>query len=158
MGAWGVAVKDAVLVVGRRQTSGSVRRITTAGNGLVDLVTPLDNPEGLATDGQNVFVAVNSGSAIAKCPLLGCSGPPTFAFATYAHGVATDGSNVYWTNGLAKGGSVQWCPTSGCNGDPRTLAPDQSNAADIVVDDEAVYWTNSVPKGSGGSVMKIAKP
>jgi hypothetical protein len=144
-----------VLLFSRRQTMGKVRRMTTSGGGAIDLITPLDDPEGIATDGVNVFVAVNNGSQIAKCPLLGCNGPSTFAFATYPHHVATDGVNVYWGNGLANGGSIGWCPVGGCGGSPKTLATDQKNPYGIAVDDQAVYWVNS---GPGGGIFKIAKP
>ncbi|HEY8074776.1 MAG TPA: hypothetical protein VIF62_11715, partial [Labilithrix sp.] len=135
--------------------SGEVARVDVSG------ITPMhlfdaDLPEGIATDGTNVFAALNGSSEIAKCPLTGCIGASTtLAFAESPHGVATDGKNVYWTNGLADGGSVAYCPIAGCPGGAAMLAPAQSNPYGIVVDDVAVYWVTSTP---GGAVMKIAKP
>ena len=68
----------------------------------------------------------------------------------------SDGVDVYWTNGLATGGSVVTCPIAGCNGTtPRVVAADQKNPYTIAFDEHAIYWTSSVP---GGQVMKIAKP
>jgi hypothetical protein len=150
-----IVTSSNVLLFSRRQTMGKVRRMTTSGGGAIDLITPLDDPEGIATDGTSVFVAVNSGSQVAKCPILGCTGPSTFAFATYPHGVATDGVNVYWANGLANGGSVGWCPVGGCGGNPKTLAPNQANPYGIAVDEKAVYWATSTP---GGGIFRIARP
>jgi hypothetical protein len=154
--AEGLAVHDAVVVITRRQVAGSARRMTTSGGGAIDLIPTLDNPTGITTDGTMVFVAVNGGSAIAKCPLLGCTGPSTFAFATSPHEVAMDAQNVYWGNGLASGGSIAYCAVAGCEGGkPKILVPDQKNPFGIAVDDKAIYWTNS---SAQGSVMKIAKP
>ena len=35
--------------------------------------------------------------------------------------VATDGTNVYWTNALLAGGTVKKCAIAGCGGVPTTI-------------------------------------
>lgn len=154
----GLVVSGAQLAFGVRSSGGVIRRSTTAGTGIVDLISDLDNAEGLATDGTTLYAAVNGSGIIARCPLTGCTAqtPSTFALATYPHAVATDGTNVYWANGLAQEkGSISWCPATGCSGAGNVLADAQSNPYGIAVDEEAIYWTTSAPDGT---VMKIAKP
>jgi glucose/arabinose dehydrogenase len=155
--AYGLAVSGGTLAFGVRSARGVVRRASTSGNGVTDLITGLDGPKALATDGTNVFVAVAGSNVIARCPLTGCEvgEQATFALANNPHGVATDGTSVYWSNGLAHGGSVRWCPTDACSGSGHVLAAEQANPYAIVLDDEAVYWTNAAPNGQ---VMKIARP
>ncbi len=154
--AYGLAVTGTTLLYSRHDALGDVGRADASSFGNGTHLFDADTPQGLATDGTNVFAAVSGGNQIAKCPLSGCIGATTtLAFAQNPHAVATDGKNVYWTNGVADGGSVAYCPVSGCPGGAALLAAGQSNPYGIVVDDAAVYWVNSAPMGS---VMKIAKP
>lgn len=155
--AYGLAVSGGTLAFGLRSARGVVRRASTSGNGVLDLIAGLDGPKALATDGANLFVAVGGSNVIARCPLTGCEpgAQATIALANNPHVVATDGTNVYWSNGVAKGGSVQWCPADACSGSGHVLAAEQANPYAIALDDEAVYWTNAVPIGQ---VMKIARP
>ncbi len=155
-GADAIFVRENFLLVAKKTKTGAVRRMTTGGGGAIDLIPTLDNPSGVITDGTSVFAAVNGGSQIAKCPLLGCTGSSTFALATYPHEIVIDDTNVYWSNGLANGGSIAYCPIAGCPDDkPIILVPDQKNPYGIAVDDKAVYYTTSSPSGA---LMKIAKP
>jgi len=155
--AHGLVVSGGSIAFGVRSSQGVVRRASTSGAGLTDLVSGLDAPKGLATDGTTLFVAVGGSRVIARCPLTGCAPgeQSTIALANNPHTVATDGVNVYWTNGLAEGGSIHWCPVEGCSGSGRVLATGQKNPYSIAVDDEAVYWTNAAPDGQ---VMRIARP
>ena len=154
--AYGLIAADAsTLVFGQYTSLGKVMRVATDGTGAATLFDA-DGPQGLASDGTNVFAALNDGNAIVKCALGGCiGGATTLAFAQSPHAVAADATNVYWTNGLADGGSVAYCPIAGCPGGAALLAPMQSNPYAILVDDVAVYWVTSAPDGA---VMKIAKP
>jgi DNA-binding beta-propeller fold protein YncE len=153
--AYGIAIAGTALVYGRRATAGKVRRATTAGVGPADAIATIEGPEGIATDGTDIYATADD--RIVKCALTGCpGGAASFAMATNPHDVAVDEANVYWTVGLANGGSVNWCPKTGCPAEgPRLLAADQKNPYHLAVDDRAVYWTNATPSGG---VMTIAKP
>lgn len=153
----GLVVSGGQLAFGTRSARGTVRRASTSGGGLTDLIRELDQPQALATDGATLFVAARGSNVIARCPLTGCDPgeQATIALAKNPHGIATDGENVYWSNGMAVGGTVAWCPADACSGSGHVLAAEQANPYAIALDDEAVYWTNAVPKGQ---VMKIARP
>jgi hypothetical protein len=142
----------------RREAAGRVRRCLRDGSNPVDWVTGLQNPEGLTADFDTVWIADTDADRIARCPLqTGCgTTATTFAPAHHPHAVIADDKNVYWSNGLASGGSVSWCPKTGCPASgPGTLAANQPNPLGLLVDGEYVYWANSV---AGGAVMRIRKP
>jgi len=114
------------------------------------------DPVGIAVDATHRYIAGAGSAGISSCALASCDSATPFGAATNPHDIASDDVDVYWTNGLATGGSVVSCPKAGCNGGvPRVVAPDQKNPYTIALDEHAIYWTSSVP---GGSVMKIAKP
>lgn len=154
---FGLVVTGSQLAFGLRDSVGAVRRASVDGTGVTTLMASLASPTLLATDGADVFAAVTGANVIARCPLSGCVAgqKTTIAAAENPHDVATDGANVYFTNGKAVGGFVSWCPVAGCAGGGQVLAADQANPYTIVVDDEAVYWTNS---SVNGQVMKVARP
>lgn len=154
---FGLVATGGQVAFGLRDSSGLVRRASTGGNGVMTLISALDSPKSLATDGANVYAAVSGSNVIARCPLTGCAlgQPKAIAIADNPHSVASDGKNVYWTNGKAQGGSISWCAASGCSGSGQVLAADQKNPYSIAVDEEAVYWTNATTKGQ---VMKVARP
>jgi hypothetical protein len=155
--AYGLVVSGGQLAFSVRAAAGVVRRAASTGAGIVDLIPGVDGPKILATDGVTLYVAATGSNVIARCPLTGCAPgqQATIALATNPHSVATDGENVYWTNGLATGGFVSWCPAGSCSGTGQVLAADQPNPYTVVVDGDAVYWTNSA---AAGSLMKIARP
>ena len=154
---FGLIATGGQVAFGLRDSSGLVRRASTGGNGVTTLISAIDSPKGLATDGANVYAAVSGSNVIARCPLTGCAlgQQNAIAIADNPHSVASDGKNVYWTNGKADGGSISWCPAGSCSGSGQVLAAKQKNPYTIAVDDEAVYWTNAAPKGQ---VMKVARP
>ncbi len=63
------------------------------------------------------------------------------------YGIATDGSNVYWTNGM--GGSVMKVAVDG--GSATVLASGQDSPESIALDATYVYWNAS------SSLMRVAK-
>ena len=154
---FGLVATGGQVAFGLRDSYGVVRRASTGGNGVTTLISALDSPKSLATDGANVYAAVSGSNVIARCPLTGCAlgQQKAIAIADNPHSVASDGKNVYWTNGKAQAGSISWCSASSCSGSGQVLAADQKNPYSIAVDDEAVYWTNAAPKGQ---VMKVARP
>jgi hypothetical protein len=68
------------------------------------------------------------------------------------YGIATDGADVYWTEGSA----VRRCAVTGCGGHPTTVgcAP-QGRAYGVAVDSASVYWSIADP--TNGSVMRAPK-
>lgn len=75
----------------------------------------------------------------------------------YPNGLATDLSNVYWTN--RGGGTVQSLPLTAKKGDaPKTLATAQLAPGAIVVDDAAVYWVSEGGSTTpSGAVVRLPK-
>ena len=74
------------------------------------------------------------------------------------HGIATDGTNVYWvnrSNGTANSGTIQKCAVGGCAGGPTTIASGQDTPSKIAVDGTKVYWTGG--GAGGGTVMTAPK-
>ncbi|HEY6459805.1 MAG TPA: hypothetical protein VIY73_06625, partial [Polyangiaceae bacterium] len=93
--------------------------------------------------------------AVMKAPLAGTAGGPPTTLASGQdgpHGIAVDGSNVYWTNqgdGFDPDGSVMKVPLAG--GTPTTLASGLTSPWEIALDATSAYWTSN----SQGTVMKV---
>ena len=140
--------------------AGKVRRVGRDGSNPVDWVTNLSSPEGLTSDSDTLWIADTGANRIAACPLqTGCSlSATTFAAAQNPHAIIIDDvdTNVYWSNGVDPGGSIQWCPKAGCPASgPSTLASNQSNPLGVIVDENYVYWVNST---ATGTVMRLRLP
>jgi hypothetical protein len=110
----------------------------------------------LTVDKASVYwgTGMNNGS-VWKVPIGG--GTPTQVVAMQAapHGMASDGTTLYFadqgTGGGSCNGSLQMIPVGG--GMPTNVATAQCNPLDVVVDATNVYWTNS----GDGSVWKSDK-
>jgi hypothetical protein len=63
--------------------------------------------------------------------------------------LASDGTNLYWTDGTA--GTVSSIATTASAGTPQSVATGQSGAAGIAVDATAIYWATST------ALMKMIK-
>ncbi len=115
----------------------------------------------LVTDGTNLYFI--AGNSVMKVLSAGGAPVPLASGQTNPHALATDGSNVYWTDYSA--GTVMKVDVSG-NGTPVTLATGQYYANAIAVAAGSVYWTTysygtadggtSNPIPGTGSVMKVA--
>ena len=111
------------------------------------------------------FVYWSSGSSIRKVPLAGGTATDV-ATGTDALYLATDGTNVYWSDFDMQGGAFVMAPVGG--GTPTVLATGLSNPGDITVDATNVYFANSstlfgtkfwkVPRGGGTPVMVALSP
>jgi hypothetical protein len=105
-------------------------------------------PDGIVTDGVNVYFTESSAGSVAKCAVGGCNNTPTtLATTSNINGVATDGVNVYWSDSPA--GTVNRCTISGTN--PTTIATGQTSPTQLAVDGTWVYWVTST------TVMKAPK-
>jgi len=99
--------------------------------------------DGSTPDGECPITqpSVDGGTCLAgKCPvvLAGCQDTP--------YDIATDGTNVYWTN-LA--GTVMKCAVDGCDLKPTTFASDQQNPTGIALTGVSLAWLS----GGLGSVL-----
>lgn len=65
------------------------------------------------------------------------------------YGIASDGTNVYWTNHVASGAVLQ-LPVGG--GTPITLGSGQASPTAVAVDSSGVYWVDG--PASGGAVVR----
>ncbi len=113
-----------------------------------------------AMDAGNVYWL--SHGEVRRCPKDGCATPITIMpnDYTWAQCIATDGVNVYWTQG-----ALVRCPVTGC-AKPIDVYDDYEHTPNpncVAVDDTNVYWTTGAVTGScngpcgGGSVMTLPK-
>lgn len=88
---------------------------------------------------------------VMECAVTGCGSPTTVAADSSGPWfVATDSSNVYWTNGA---GDVMKCALGGCT-QPTVLVQGQLGPYGIVASNGNVYWANEgTGTGQNGSVM-----
>jgi len=91
-------------------------------------------------DGNSVYWGGSSGHAIQKVPLAGGTAADLVT-GTDAQYLASDGTNVYWSDFSMQGGAFVRVPVGG--GTPTVLATGLSNPGDIAVDGTNVYFANS---------------
>ena len=127
---------------GTSWTNATVQRCALAGCGgaPATMYSLSGTISGLAVDASNVYWATDTG--VMKCAVTGCGGVPTPVFSESfapadSAAIASDGTNVYWSNYSA--GTVEVCPVSGC-GTPTQLASNQNYPTGIAVDSSHVYW------------------
>jgi hypothetical protein len=109
----------------------------------------------LTIDATSVYWAsgFQTGGTVWKLPLGGGCPSMLIGSQTSPHGMASDGTNLFFANqGTASIlGSIQRIPVGGGNATP--IATSQSGPLDVVLDATNVYWTNS----GDGSVWKSDK-
>lgn len=94
-------------------------------------------PEGIATDGQTLFIAINSGSDIVTLPVTGGSVGTFASSQEKPAGVAVDGEWIYWT-GQGTPGVLRKRKKGG--GPIVELATDLNAPTGVVVDGTHVYF------------------
>jgi hypothetical protein len=115
-----------------------------------------DNASALVVDSESMYWIGSLGCAssegtIFKAPLAG--GQPVQLATGQADplGLATYGSNIYWTN--YGGGTVMSVSIDG--GKPVVLASDRISPWGLAADGIAIYWVDEDPDSSQGTVMKL---
>jgi hypothetical protein len=117
-------------------------------------ITQVGDNACLTIDSTNVYWAAGfANGSIYKIPLGGGCPAQVIGQQNVPHGVASDGTNLFFTNqGTAQLlGSVQRVPVGG--GNPTPIATNQASPTDVVLDANNVYWTNQ----GDGSVWKSDK-
>jgi hypothetical protein len=124
---------------------------------LSQLASTFGFPYALAVDSSFIYWINEGTNQVLRCSLPSCGGgPEIFANTALAgkvmglSGLALHGGTVNWTDGLADGGGVFQCATTGCGSAPVALARGQAAPSFIAVDDSGVYWSNY----GGGTVMR----
>jgi hypothetical protein len=97
---------------------------------------------GIAVDSTTVYWGASDGH-IRKCAKTGCNNQPTDVASNQSSttGMATDGTNVYWTTFINGTGTVAQCPVSGCVS-PTVLASGLAGPAELTVNGTTVFWVN----------------
>ncbi len=119
----------------------------------LETVTSPPPPEHVISDGTYVYWSWSTtNGGLMRCASAGCGTTrTTLAQVTNVNGIATDGTEVYFTIS----DRVLTCAATGCGGSPRMVAIEQSNAFSIAVDATSVYWTNY--RSEGDLVMKCPR-
>ena len=152
-------------------SGGAIMSVSTSGGIPKVVEANQDYPWGIATDGTNLYwtnydqAGANPGTggptglttatagAVLQAPIAG-GAPKTLASGlTTPFGIATDGTNVYFTAGLANGsgaGAVKKVAVGGTT--VTTLDQSLNGPAYITVSGADVYWSNF----GGATIRKIA--
>jgi hypothetical protein len=151
-----MGLADATFAIGRVPLSG----------GVVEILAPSDNPEGIAVDATHVYWS-NSGydppgssnGTVMKAPLAGGAPTPIATGLQKPRMVALNASHVYWTTFYAH--TVMRATKDGL--DVVTIAQTGSGPFGIALDSQFVYWTEksltaSIKKApiDGGAAVLVA--
>ena len=159
-----MAIKDGALYW--TADDGVYRRDLAAARGSATKIVDSSSARGpIAVDGNSVYWSGVSGDPIRKVPRAGGTASDVVT-GTDALYVASDGTNVYWSDFDMQGGAFVMAPVGG--GTSMVLATDLTNPGDIALDATNVYFANSstlfgtkfwkVPQGGGTPVMVALAP
>jgi hypothetical protein len=135
--------------------------------GVVPIASGQYAPFAIAAAGPNVYWTTQSlaEGAVWSCGIDRCPAPRKMAAGDIPSFLATDATNVYWTNSRAA--SIDTCPLAGCDDGGATtvyaqLSP-SSQPLGIAVDGSNVYWSDAfasaiyrLPLGSPAMPIAIA--
>ena len=126
------------------------------------LATIMGQSRGVALGGSNVYVTVlaPSGSmngSVVQIPAAGGAATMLVSGPFIPSGVATDATNVYWTESPTSSpqsnGSVMAMPMAG--GNSMTLTSGQHSPTSIATDGTNVYFTTGGSSSVPGALMKV---
>jgi hypothetical protein len=112
----------------------------------------------IAIDSQYVYVATGltptTGGEIYRVPVTGGMPQTIVPMQNRPHGIASDGTNIYWVNYGVLGQTVGTVMKAGLDGsNPTPIAMTQAAPFDIALDSTHVYWDNR----GDGSVWQADK-
>ncbi len=138
-----LAVSSANLFFVREGYSADSIRSVPIGGGSSTLVcdsSTLADAESMVYAGGYVyFTSGYTPGTIYQCLAAGGGSPTVYATDTQPYGLATDGTNLYWTN-YAGSASVATCAVGATCTSPRTVASGQDYPTSIAVNAASVFW------------------
>jgi hypothetical protein len=96
-----------------------------------------------ATRDEVYYTTAQGSSVVYECPLAGTGTAGVFVHDYQPYALATDGTNVYWTNYVPVTGTVAGCKASSTCTAPFTVASDQPSPFAIAATASTLYWTTS---------------
>jgi hypothetical protein len=114
---------------------GSQRRVCTST--LLQSVVAM-----VVTPAYVYFTTYDDPSSIYQCASGGGTEPSVYASDDNPYSLATDGTNLYWTNDIP-GGNVVTCPLGATCESPHSVATNQNYPNAIAVNATSVYWTTN---------------
>jgi hypothetical protein len=99
--------------------------------------------EAIVASGDYVyFTTPGESTSIYQCPSAGGGSPSVYATDVAPYGLATDGTNIYWTNFIASG-MVATCALGATCSSASTIASGQAKPLAVAVNATNVYWTTT---------------
>lgn len=147
--AFGLVIDGSTVYWNHGGATGSLQSQPIGGPPPVQLLGPLDFPEGLWLHGGSLYVAEEGAGLVFRYPLP--NGPTEIVTesATNPVGVAADDDYVYFTD--QDEGELWRVPQP--TGTPELLFDDGDQNGGVYITDDAIFWTSY----SGGRVMMLAK-
>jgi hypothetical protein len=117
-----------------------------------------ENPNGITSDGTNVYWVASSSGEICREPIGSASGPTEIATEQDDPvDIAVDAANLYWTNGHGSNSVMMLSLAStGPAPQPQMIATGQTSPSGIAIDEVSVYWANTGASMGSGSIAKVA--
>jgi hypothetical protein len=126
-------------------TNGTVMKASLAGVGATTVAGEQSYPFGIAVSGGTAYWGDNRGGAVES------SATGVLSSTVSPVGIATDGTNVYWTTGSL----VEQCAIADCGATQTLLATGQAGAFGIAVDSTTVYWVTEGTLAGTGTVVSV---
>jgi hypothetical protein len=126
------------------------------GGAPVAIVTGLDFPRSVATDGTNVYITVGGDNTVRQAPVTGAGPLLTLSTDSTPYGIAVDSTSVYVADDNGSSGAVHVIPIGGDGGvfiAQNLLAP-----TFLALGGNSVYWLSyGTGSGTTGAVMSAPK-
>jgi hypothetical protein len=132
---------------------GAIVRASKTGTNVTKLAQNQTKPNGLPSDGTNVYWAEQSASgSVSSCGIAGCGLSPSVISAARPSPAAlhADATSLFWTD-QSTGEIVKTLKTGGA---PTPLAQGQGSVVDVALDTDSVYWGQFA---NPGKILKVKK-